>query len=182
MRSPSSAPPVKGLVGSTATTATRSPACRYVVTRRSTRVDFPAPGGPVIPTRRARPRSGWTSASRRSKPARPFSTTEIARARAAVLPVRSPARRRSGSMTEKSPEGGVEARRTASRCTSGEPRASPSLLLVDMELFLRGPVDDEHQQGTDQDRPQQPALHPPYASQQHRRAAAHGIAEPRKDQ
>src|SRR5688572_19716622 len=70
---------------------------------RSTTVDFPAPGGPVIPMRRARPSVRCTPESRRSNPGRAFSTTEIARASAAVLPAVRSASRRSGSMAEKSP-------------------------------------------------------------------------------
>ncbi len=59
IRSPSSAPPVNGDVGSTATTATRRPWDRKVATTRSVTVDLPAPGGPVSPMRRARPSCGW---------------------------------------------------------------------------------------------------------------------------
>src|SRR5919106_3775992 len=77
--------------------------------RRSTRVDFPAPGGPVTPMRRALPSERWTPASNRSNPGRPFSTTEIARASAAVLPAARSASRRSGSMAVRSPRARGEA-------------------------------------------------------------------------
>ena len=50
IRSPRTAPPVKGLVGSTATTPTVAPLFRIAAVSRSTSVLFPAPGGPVIPT------------------------------------------------------------------------------------------------------------------------------------
>jgi hypothetical protein len=46
-RSPSSAPPLKGLERSTAITPTRRP-CPHP-SSASTRVDLPAPGGPVTP-------------------------------------------------------------------------------------------------------------------------------------
>ena len=55
MRSPRIAPPLKGLEGSTATTATREERSRYAPARLFTRVDFPPPGGPVTPTTWARP-------------------------------------------------------------------------------------------------------------------------------
>jgi len=56
-RSPRSAPPVIGDDGSTAMTATDRPTRRSSAIRAATRVDFPAPGGPVIPTRWADPAS-----------------------------------------------------------------------------------------------------------------------------
>ena len=49
MRSPRMAPPVKGLVGSMATTPTFFPLARNEAVTWSTRVDLPAPGGPVMP-------------------------------------------------------------------------------------------------------------------------------------
>ncbi len=70
---------------------------------------LPRPGGPVTPMRRARPSERWTPASSRSNPGRPFSTTEIARASATVLPAVRSASRRSGSMVERSPRTGGEA-------------------------------------------------------------------------
>src|SRR2546428_10732534 len=85
MRSPSRAPPVKGLVGSTATTPTPSPCARNCWISRSVSVLLPAPGGPVMPMRRVPPwpRRACTWDSRRSKPSRWFSTRLIARASAA---------------------------------------------------------------------------------------------------
>ena len=63
-RSPSTAPPLKGLVGSTAMMPTvRTPPTISVV-RRSTSVLLPAPGGPVTPTRYARP--VWLKMARRA--------------------------------------------------------------------------------------------------------------------
>src|SRR5712692_8902681 len=61
MRSPRTAPPVNGLLGSTATTPTVLPCCRITCRSRSTRELLPLPGGPVIPTRCARPVWGWSS-------------------------------------------------------------------------------------------------------------------------
>ena len=50
-RSPRMAPPENGDVGSMASTASwATPAPRAAVIRRSVRVDFPAPGAPVMPT------------------------------------------------------------------------------------------------------------------------------------
>ncbi|MCZ7554671.1 MAG: hypothetical protein M5U05_19180 [Anaerolineales bacterium] len=57
-RSPSRAPPVIGLDGSTATTPTARPASRALAMIAETRVDLPDPGGPVMPTRWARPAFG----------------------------------------------------------------------------------------------------------------------------
>ena len=54
-RSPRIAPPVKGLVGSTASTPTVAPDARSVAVSRSTSVLLPAPGGPVTPMIVARP-------------------------------------------------------------------------------------------------------------------------------
>ena len=91
MRSPSTAPRVNGLVGSTLTTATDLPARRSSPARPLMRVLLPAPGGPVIPTRHARPVSGWRAAtsSRPSGPSR--SARLIARPIARRSPARTPA-------------------------------------------------------------------------------------------
>src|SRR3954452_18465527 len=70
-RSPRSAPPVIGDDGSTATTATLRPRSRNSAMSAATSVDFPAPGGPVIPTRCARP-------ARRYRRRRPCSATGVA--------------------------------------------------------------------------------------------------------
>src|SRR5215468_4884412 len=86
MRSPSTAPPVKGLEGSTAMMATRSPSARSREVRRSTRVDFPAPGGPVTPTTCARPKCGCTARMISARPAWRFSTRVMRRARARRSP------------------------------------------------------------------------------------------------
>ncbi len=53
--SPSKAPPVKGLVGSIAITPTLYPCETNSFTNEFVSVDFPAPGGPVIPILYARP-------------------------------------------------------------------------------------------------------------------------------
>ena len=57
-RSPKIAPPVKGLVGSIATIATRSPAARRCWAKTVTNVDLPVPGAPVTPMMWARPPAG----------------------------------------------------------------------------------------------------------------------------
>ena len=49
IRSPSTAPPLNGLDGSTAMMPTALPSRRSSVVSRSTSVDLPAPGGPVTP-------------------------------------------------------------------------------------------------------------------------------------
>ena len=54
-RSPSSAPPVYGDVGSIASTATVRPASRSARTSSVASVDFPTPGAPVSPIVDARP-------------------------------------------------------------------------------------------------------------------------------
>src|SRR2546422_2884851 len=58
IRSPSTAPPVYGDVGSTATTPTFRSRLRYLRTSRLIRELFPTPGGPVNPTTWARPVCG----------------------------------------------------------------------------------------------------------------------------
>src|SRR5437868_5067492 len=55
IRSPSTAPPENGLLGSTAKIATCLPLSFQLLARQSTKVDLPAPGEPVIPTTCARP-------------------------------------------------------------------------------------------------------------------------------
>ena len=57
-RSPSSAPPVIGLIGSNATTAIRSPLRTASLAMAATSVDLPAPGEPVMPTTCAGRRRG----------------------------------------------------------------------------------------------------------------------------
>ena len=57
-RSPSSAPPLNGLVGSTAMMPTVSPLFRYSPARPLTKVDLPVPGDPVMPRMWAEPARG----------------------------------------------------------------------------------------------------------------------------
>src|SRR6266568_1135805 len=92
IRSPSSAPPVNGLVGSTATTPTESAWARNCWMSRSVSVLLPAPGGPVIPMRRAPPNRVCACDRTRSNPSRWFSTRLIARASAAGSRRSSPSR------------------------------------------------------------------------------------------
>ncbi len=68
MRSPSTAPPVIGLDGSTATTAIRRPRDACSRTSASISVDLPAPGEPVMPTTCARPAKGASDADSASAP------------------------------------------------------------------------------------------------------------------
>src|SRR5947199_9672548 len=63
IRSPRTAPPVYGDVGSTATTPTFLSRPRRVRTRRLMRELLPTPGGPVNPTTWARPVCGWIRAT-----------------------------------------------------------------------------------------------------------------------
>src|SRR2546425_8626506 len=63
IRSPSTAPPVKGLLGSTAITPTVCCRSRITLTSASASVLLPVPGAPVNPTRYAFPVWGWTSAT-----------------------------------------------------------------------------------------------------------------------
>ena len=85
-RSPSSAPPVIGLDGSTAMTATVRPARRTSPSRAATRVDLPEPGGPVMPTRCARPAIGYIRRRAASPTADRFSTAVSSRASARRSP------------------------------------------------------------------------------------------------
>ena len=86
IRSPRTAPPVIGLEGSTAATATVRPRPRISPMNAFTSVDFPAPGGPVKPTTIARPRCGWIAFNSALTVGPSRSTMLIARASAAVCP------------------------------------------------------------------------------------------------
>src|SRR4051794_20054208 len=91
-RSPRIAPPVKGLVGSTASTPMRAPAARKWRTSAAVSVDFPAPGAPVTPMVHARSAADTGSAviaARASSP--PVSTIERRRASAPRSPPRTSA-------------------------------------------------------------------------------------------
>src|SRR5262245_13766185 len=99
MRSPSSAPPVNGLVGSTATTPTFLPAARQAPASSEISVDFPAPGGPVTPTRCAFPTAPESAASSAAAARGSFSTTVSARASAGMSPERTEAARAEASRT-----------------------------------------------------------------------------------
>src|SRR5215472_18116165 len=88
-RSPSSAPPVNGEVGSTASTATRWPAARYAATSALVAVDLPTPGAPVRPTIRAPPVAGRRSLMTERTRGDSSSTRDRSRARARVSPARA---------------------------------------------------------------------------------------------
>ena len=85
-RSPRTAPPLNGLVGSTATTPTERPDCRISAMSRSTSVLFPAPGGPVTPMRYARPVRGKIRRISSAAAGASSSMSEIARATARASP------------------------------------------------------------------------------------------------
>src|ERR1051326_1640372 len=91
MRSPSSAPPVSGLVGSTARMPTVHFCARNLFAISLTSVLFPAPGGPVTPVRHARPTRAYRRPRASAKRGSEFSAHEITRATAFL----SPARKRS---------------------------------------------------------------------------------------
>src|SRR2546421_3873891 len=132
MRSPSTAPPLKGLVGSTATMPTRWPAARNNAVTRSVSVDFPAPGGPVIPITCARPVWGWSRLISAGSAGARFSTSVIRRARATRSP---PSMRsmRSCSLTREPRGALLDERRHALAHVGGreEPSLSNSLIFHD---------------------------------------------------
>src|SRR5664280_2251658 len=88
-RSPRTAPPVIGLDGSTATTATGRPARRSSAINAATRVLLPAPGGPVIPMSCARPASGYRRRRAASASDVRFSTSVSSRERDRRSPARA---------------------------------------------------------------------------------------------
>src|SRR5687768_12150748 len=91
MRSPRIAPPVNGEDGSTATMPTVDPRRLYSCATFSARVDFPAPGGPVSPSTRARPVRGNRGGRRQGTAAPgPSAETGGGGARARPLPTRRP--------------------------------------------------------------------------------------------
>ena len=91
-----------GLDGSTAMTATERSAARTSAIRAATSVDFPDPGGPVIPTRCARPADGYSRRSAASATGVRFSTAVSSRASA-----ESVARNR-GVAQRGGPPGGID--------------------------------------------------------------------------
>ena len=90
-RSPSMAPPVTWLVGSTARTAGLVPSWRRSTETRSMSVLFPAPAGPVIPITVALPVCANISATISLAPPWSFSTIEMALAMSPRLPLLRPA-------------------------------------------------------------------------------------------
>src|SRR5436309_878189 len=92
-RSPKSAPPVNGLLGSTATTPTVLPPRRSDAVQTSTSVLLPTPGGPVTPIRYARPARGCSARSTAWPSGSPSSTNEMSRASACVDPANASFRR-----------------------------------------------------------------------------------------
>src|SRR6266542_565897 len=113
MRSPSTAPPEYGDVGSTATTPTFLSFPRNVRTRRLIRELLPAPGGPVNPTTWARPVCGKVRATASTASASSSSMRDMIFPAARLSPRRSA---RTSSGTESRGRGGDALRRvTASR-------------------------------------------------------------------
>ena len=86
IRSPNKAPPVNGLVGSTAKTATLRCASRHNRVSRSTRQLLPTPGGPVTPTIVACPVCVCSKLIKRPDSEPSSSTIEMALATARVSP------------------------------------------------------------------------------------------------
>src|SRR5581483_2722719 len=86
MRSPKTAPPEYGLLGSTAITPTVFPSFRSSFVSLSQRVLLPAPGGPVTPRISARPVRGNNSRSSGSASGWRFSIQLAARANARTSP------------------------------------------------------------------------------------------------
>src|SRR4249920_790160 len=89
IRSPSSAPPVNGDDGSTASTAMRWPWARNALSSAPVTVDLPTPGEPVRPMIRARPVSGRRSLMTERTRGDSSSTSEMSRARARTSPARA---------------------------------------------------------------------------------------------
>ena len=86
-RSPRTAPPENGLVGSTAITPTFMPPRRISAMRRSTSVLLPVPGAPVTPMQERATRYAGRSGQPSGGPRRPSSSTsEIALAIARASP------------------------------------------------------------------------------------------------
>ena len=80
MRSPSTAPPLIGLDGSIAITATVRPAPSQAPSRASTSVDLPLPGTPVMPTTQA-PAGALRAARAASRRPAPSSSISVSRRR-----------------------------------------------------------------------------------------------------
>ena len=101
IRSPSSAPPERLDVGSTASTATVRPSARQARASADSNVDLPAPGGPVTPTmcERGSPPATAPSSAAISSRCRRFSI----RLRAAGAAARSPSRSRAPSSAPVTP-------------------------------------------------------------------------------
>src|SRR5215470_10955039 len=122
MRSPSNAPRVNGLDGSTETTPTLRSSARTCATRALIRLDLPTPGGPVTPTEYAAPVSGYRSATTSYESGSPFSISVIARANARRSPARTPAARL--SRVHSLPATTVILRSRQARPTGQEPGSS----------------------------------------------------------
>ena len=90
MRSPSRAPPVRGELGSTASSATLWPSLAHAVIKASTRTDLPTPGAPVMAIvfhSFAGVSRGWSMSWLRARV--PFSILESKRAMARRSPFKA---------------------------------------------------------------------------------------------
>src|SRR5690606_6531971 len=105
-------PPENGLLGSTASTATRRSRERYRPTSAETNVLLPAPGGPVTPMIQARPVAEPSAPSSASASIPPRSTTLSARATALGSPART-ASASTGPVVTPAPESSAENTTTA---------------------------------------------------------------------
>src|SRR5690606_24152840 len=120
-RSPRTAPPEKGELGSTARTATRKPCARYAAISAEVMVDFPTPGAPVRPITCARPGCAINAALASRNCGEAVSTRLSNRAVARG----SPARARSTSCTPSDAhDQGVALAATAAECGCADPAAA----------------------------------------------------------
>src|SRR5215470_2466518 len=149
-RSPRIAPPLNGLVGSTASTPTSRSSARMHATSASVSVDLPAPGAPVIPTDQALPVCGCSRLTTARAPVPPCSTSDSSFAVATRSPASARSTNSSGVLTRTSVEGassgGFDPRPSI---TCAQPGHYPGLgicawLLVGDDLgHARDPVHDD---------------------------------------
>ena len=126
MRSPSSAPCVNGLVGSTESTPTVSPSARRWRQSAEIRLDLPEPGGPVRPMCAAPSRcAGRRAPSARHRARSRFSTRLIARATARRSPAST--RRTSSAGSPARLRGPGAALNACRSCACGSTRPHPTI-------------------------------------------------------
>src|SRR5256885_9972125 len=146
IRSPSTAPPVYGDVGSTATTPTFRSRLRYLRTSRLIRELFPTPGGPVNPTTWARPVCGKIRARASVASGSSSSIREMSFAAARLLPASKSSTRPETESCAAPFRAGMASRTFARRLkkrddvSEGGPRSEDHLnacLLELRDIFLR---------------------------------------------